>query len=54
MVEVVRRPATVASTGAFSGIQQTPIEVGGTLYIATPNGVAAVNAVTGAAKWTFV
>ncbi len=40
--------------GAFSGIQQTPIEAGGVLYIATPNGVEAVNAVTGAAKWTFV
>lgn len=40
--------------GAFSGIQQIPLESGGTLYIATPNGVAAVNAITGAAKWTFV
>jgi quinohemoprotein ethanol dehydrogenase len=40
--------------GAFSGIQQVPIESNGVLYIATPNGVVAINAVTGASKWTFV
>lgn len=47
-------PSQLGPDGAFSGIQQTPIEVGGTLYVATPNGVVAANAVTGAPKWTFV
>ena len=36
--------------GAFSGIQQIPIESRWDLYIATPNGLVAGDAVTGAAN----
>jgi len=40
--------------GAFSGIESTPLVSGGVMYVSNPNGVAALNAVTGKVRWTYV
>jgi quinohemoprotein ethanol dehydrogenase len=38
---------------AAAGVESAPIEIGGTMYVPTPEGVAALNALTGAIKWQF-
>jgi PQQ-dependent dehydrogenase (methanol/ethanol family) len=47
-------PEMLGPKGAFQGIESIPIESAGVLYVATPNGVAALDAVTGKVKWTYI
>ena len=49
----VDTPEMLGASGAFSGIESTPLVANGVMYVPTPIGVAALDAVTGKAKWTF-
>ena len=49
----VDTPSMLGPNGAFSGIESIPLEANGVLYVPTPVGVQALNAVTGKAIWTF-
>jgi glucose dehydrogenase len=51
--KAVDTPEMLGPNGAFSGIESIPLEAGGTLFVPTPVGVQAIDAVTGKAKWTF-